>query len=182
MADKFYSGDELATKFQEFEAQYNTEMQQDIARWPEDPQNGYGRPNYQTGFAYSLNEIKRHLLVLHRQSWAIPPAQTDADRESVSISEIVADANNANEYIKLTNSANTAVDISGWTIEGIDYTIPAGAVIPSNSSIYVLRDDINYRTGHSSVLVAGQYSTDLGSNGALTLKTDAGATIDTRSY
>lgn len=182
LADKFYSGDELASKFQEFEVQYNTEMQQDFVKWPEDPQNGYGRPNYQTGFAYVLKEIKRHLLVLHRQSWAIPPAQTDADRESVSISEIVADANNANEYIKLTNSANTAVDISGWTIEGIDYALPAGAVIPSNSSMYVLRDDINYRTGHSSVLVAGQYSTDLGSSGTLTLKTDAGATIDTRSY
>ena len=180
LADKFYSTNELEQKFQEFEAEYDSEMNLDIAKWPGDQFSGRGK--YSQGYNNSFKEIKRHLLVLHRQPWALPPAQTQSEREAVSFDEVVADSNNANEYIKLSNSANTAVDLSNWVIEGINYTIPAGAVIPANGSIYILRDDINYRAAHPSVLVAGQYYNDLGSSGNLTLKTDSGDTIDTRSY
>ena len=130
-----------------------------------------------------IKKQKSELLVHHRQPWAIPPSQTDAERQSVSINEIAPDeSNHANQYIKLYNNANTAVDISNWTITGINYTIPAGAVIPSKGYIYLLRDDINYRASHSAVLVAGQYSNDLGGSGTLTLKTDSNMTVSTRSY
>lgn len=182
LADKFYSGDQLDAKFQELEDLYQDEMALDLVKWPE--QEGYTRNlnNYAGGVDNTLVEIKRNLLVLHRQPWALPGAQTQQERESVSLDEIVADSNNANEYIKLSNTANTAVDISDWYIEGIDYSIPAGSVIPANGSIYILRDDVGYRASHAAVLVAGQYTNDLGSSGTQILKTETGDVIDTESY
>ncbi len=180
LADKFYSSDQLKTQLIQYDSDYSSEMALDLAKWPAD---GYSfRPTYAQGYEYVLREIKRHVLVLHRQPWAIPPAQTPADRAAVSLAQIVPDSTNANEFIRLYNTATTPVDLSNWVIEGINYTIPAGAVIPASGSLYLLRDDIGYRAGHAAVLVAGQYSTDLGTSGTLTLKTDTGTTIDTENY
>lgn len=180
LADKVYSSNEITNKFIEYENLYDDEMNLDIAKWPAEP--GFSRVKYAQAYNTSLAEIKRHLLVLHRHPWAIPAAQTDLDRQSVSLAEVVPDANNANEYIRLQNDADTAVDVSEWFIEGINYTLPAGAVIPANGSLYVLRDDAAYRAGHPAVLVAGQYDNDLGGVGTLILKTDTGSTIDTENY
>jgi hypothetical protein len=180
LIDKLYATGQIEDKFQEYENDYADEMAEDVAKWP--AQSGGQRPTFSSGYSSNIQEIKRNLMVLQRQPWAIPAAQTDAERQQVSIAEVNPSSTNSDEYIKLSNDASTAVDISGWTIEGINYEIPAGAVIPAHSSIYLLRDDVGYRAGHSSVLVAGQYDTDLGDGGALTLKSDADVTIDTVSY
>ena len=177
--DKLYTNDELLTLFRDTNTAHAAEIALDNAKWPSSVNLYRGQ---MIRDERTLQRQKYSLLAHHRQPWAIPPAQTDADRQSVSLAEVVTDSNDANEYIRLYNTANTPVDLSNWTIEGINYTIPAGAVIPANGSLYILRDDIGYRASHAAVLVAGQYSTDLGSNGSLTLKTDTGATIDTENY
>ena len=182
LTDKLYSSDTLLQHMQAIDTLHSSDISQDLAKWPSDASSAFVPRSSMTEVQNWLLGIKTHLTRLYRAAWAIPAAQTQPERESVSFDEVVADSNNANEYIKLSNSANTAVDLSDWLIEGINYTIPAGAVIPANGSIYILRDDIGYKAGHSPVLVAGQYSNDLGSNGTLTLKTDTGDTIDTRNY
>jgi hypothetical protein len=117
LVDKFYATDELKNKFLEYEALYDSEMDEDIAKWPPDMMQT-NRPKYDQGYAFVFREIKRHLMVLHRQPWAIPPAQTDPDRQSVSFAEVVPNATDSDEYIRLYNTANTPVDLSDWVIEG----------------------------------------------------------------
>lgn len=179
VVDKLYANDELLTLFRDTNSAHAAEIALDNAKWPSgvDLYRGQMIRDERT-----LQRQKYSLLAHHRQPWAIPPAQTDTERQSVSFAEVVPNATDSDEYIRLYNTANTPVDLSDWVIEGINYTIPAGAVIPANGSLYILRDDIGYRAGHAAVLVAGQYSNDLGSNGTLTLKTDTGATIDTENY
>ena len=175
LVDKLYNDDTILDKYQEFIDPYVADMELELEAWP------VGRTSKET----IQNGIRNHRNVLQkylRTNWALPPTQTNTDRQSVTIDQINPSGTNANEYIRLRNAASTPVDLSGWEIEGINYTLPQGTVIPANDVIYVLRDDAGYRAGHDPVLVAGQYTTDLGSSGTLVLKTDTGSTIDTENY
>ena len=189
--DKIYLGNAVINYLNSSASSARTEMLLDLLKWPQALNWGshdtffVRQPvaSYEQMLVDSAGKHKMYIEYFQRIKLGIPPSQTDAERQSVSINEIAPDeSNHANQYIKLYNNANTAVDISNWTITGINYTIPAGAVIPSKGYIYLLRDDINYRASHSAVLVAGQYSNDLGGSGTLTLKTDSNMTVSTRSY
>lgn len=182
LLDELYTSDALKNKFNEFDTAYENDMALDIAKWSFDEAN-FGR-HYtidQINIGYeNAKELYSSYLTL---PWGIPDSQTTSDEEAVSIGEVHSDMVDANEYIRLDNSANTAVDISGWLVEGIDYTIPKGAVVPAQGSIYLLKSDVGYKAANSPVLVAGQYQNDLGNiGGTLILKTDDGATIDSYEY
>lgn len=181
LVDKFYSSDQLHTKVSQLNTLYGADSVLDQAKWPSQP--GFSRtPNFDV--LSGIMSQKHTLVAEHRNDWAIPLSQTLTQQNSVSISQVVASGTNASELVKLSNSSNTPVDISGWLMEGIDYTIPAGSVIPANGDIYLLRDDAGYKAGHASVLVAGQYSNDLDtvSPHTLTLKTDTGHEVDSYDY
>ena len=192
LVDKLYAP--TNNLYQRFEQVADTQLVDtnlDLNKWP--VANNYGsntitfaRPSdqdYRNGILSNYFRHQKNYAGYQRIPGGLPPSQTDSERQQVSISEANYDANPANEYIKLDNAANTAVDISDWYIEGIDYTIPAGAVIPANGSIYILKADKDYRASHPSVLVAGQYSTGLGSGGGnLTIKTDSNLEIDSHAY
>ncbi len=191
VVDKLYASDSLKTTFQNNQTQQLDDINLDLAKWPLALDWGshttyFTRMNagvFSNNILQGIDKQKLYYQTFQRIKLGIPPSQTQAERESVSFDQVVADNNNTNEYIRLTNSADTAVDLSNWTLSGsVSYTMPAGAVVPANGVIYLLRDDINYRAAHPAVLVAGQYDTDLGSSGNLTLKTNTGDTIDTRSY
>lgn len=178
LADKMYSDDTLINKYTEYYNSIVVEAALDLAKYPDaatawsiDTLGGY------------FSDIRRALLEYLPKPWLdYPSAQTDIERQQVSISDVAAHADDAQEYILLSNSASTAVDISNWYVEGIDYEIPAGAVVPAGGSIYLLKNDAGYRAVHDPVLVAGQYPNDLGSFGTLILKTETGAEIDTYEY
>lgn len=176
LVDKLYSNDELLNKYNEYYDMTHDDMQLDLAKW------GSNNRNSRTTFDNAYRRLKQNLTIFYDQPWLLPPSQTDADRQSVSIAEVHASADNTDEFIRLSSSGDTPVDVSGWQVEGIDYTIPAGAVVPAHGSLYLLRDDAGYRAGHSAVLVAGQYDNDLGSSGSLVLKTDQNVIIDTHAY
>lgn len=190
IVDKIYSSDSLRDTFASYQAQQLSDINLDLAKWPQalnwGSQTTYflrePTASYASSVNWGIDKQKQIYNTFQRISHGLPASQTQTERESVSFEEVVANSNNADEYIKLSNSANTAVDLSNWTIEGINYTIPAGTVIPANGSIYILRDDVGYKASHNPVLVAGQYNNDLGNSGSLTLKTDANITIDTRNY
>lgn len=176
LVDRFYTNDGLLDKYEEFANDYADLNAADQAKW-----QGVTRETKDNDLAV-IARLKLLFGAYYRDSWAIPSSQTLGQKQAVSIDEVVASATNSDEYIKLSNGANTPVDISDWVVEGINYTIPAGSVIPANSSMYLLRDDKGYRASHTAVLVAGQYDTDLGSSGSLILKTDANVTIDNYAY
>lgn len=182
LADKLYSSDQLLNKYREINDTYSTDITLDIAKWPDTETLTRTIPQWNEDW---IKRQKLELYLYMKQSWGgLPASQTDSDRQQVSFAEVVPDGNSANEYVRLKNDANTAVDVSGWQITGINYTLPAGAVIPAHGSIHILRNDIGYRAGHSPVLVAGQYSTNLAdvADTKLTLKTDTGMEVAENDY
>lgn len=116
--------------------------------------------------------------------WGIPRSQTESERESVYIDYANESMNSSEEYIKISSTANTPVDISDWYLEGLNYQIPPGSVIPANGSAYFVRNDKGFRDTHEPTLIFGQYNNGLGtvSSRELVLKTNSGTAIDYHEF
>ncbi|MCA9264825.1 MAG: CotH kinase family protein, partial [Planctomycetales bacterium] len=57
-----------------------------------------------------------------------------------------ASGNQDEEYLKLDNPHDTAIDISGWQIDGgVTFTFDPGTVIPAGGSLYVSPDVVAFR-------------------------------------
>ncbi len=77
----------------------------------------------------------------------IPAGQRDTAKvEVASVDFNPLSGNQDEEYIELTNTGNTAVDISGWTISNaVDMTFRPGTVITAGGSLYVTPDSQSFR-------------------------------------
>lgn len=82
-----------------------------------------------------------------------------------------ASGNQNEEYLKLNNPNNTAVDISGWRLRGgVDRVMRPGTVIPAGGSLYVVADAKAFRarttgpSGSQNLLVHGNYEGNLSSS------------------
>jgi hypothetical protein len=108
-------------------------------------------------------------------SAGIPPAQignppirfdtTDFDVSPVS-------GNQDEEYLKLDNPLDVAVDVSGWRLTGaIQHTIRSGTVIPAGSSLYLTPNAQTFRSrltepsGGNGLFVQGNYDGHLSNLG-----------------
>ena len=76
------------------------------------------------------------------------------------------------EYVELINQSPTAVDISGWRVDGaVRMTLPPGTVIPSGDSLFLSPDVVAFRsrdlspTGGEQRFVVGSYSGNLAAEG-----------------
>lgn len=94
------------------------------------------------------------------------------------------------EYLTLINPNNYAVDISDWKLSGaVDFTFHGGTVIPSNSTLYVVRDFNGFRArptaprGGQGFFMVGPYKGQLSARGeSLVLTDDRGRGVATNSY
>lgn len=99
-----------------------------------------------------------------------------------------ASGNQDQEYIQINNSNGTAIDISGWTIEGgISHTFKSGTVIPAGGTLYLTKNFQAFlaRTtgpaGGQGLLVQEGYQGHLSNFGEeLVLKNNTGAQIATK--
>jgi hypothetical protein len=181
IVDKLYSSDQLLTKYRQITTQNASDMALDVAKWPyKDDQNTPRRS--QADVEAVIEAVKQNFTAYFVQPWALPPAQTSADEHDVTINQAHTSLTPADEYIKLSNSSSQAVDISDWTLNEINYTIPAGSVIPAHGDIYLLKDSADFTTANPGDLVAGQYDTSLSTGTHLTLRTDSGEVIDNLDY
>ncbi len=68
----------------------------------------------------------------------LPAAQSHPAVMFGTLDDDPASDNQEEEYIELLNQDGVAVDLSGWTISGgVNFTIPAGTVIPAGGTLYV---------------------------------------------
>jgi hypothetical protein len=183
MVDQFFSDNQYLEHFQAVNDLHADDIDADVAKWPN--ADGFIRTPAQAD-ERDIEDLFYDFYSFHKTPWGggLPASQTSSERAQVQIAEVVSHATNSNEYIRLSNSASTAVDISNWYVEGINYELPAGSVIPAGGSMYLLRDDVGYRASHAPVLVAGQYATDLSAVGGtiLRLNTDQDVEIDSYDY
>ncbi len=133
-----------------------------------------------------LTPRRQHLFVSHRTAGEIPPAQTGDDEERVRIVEIMyAPASGSDaEFVELWNGADTAVDLSGWTLEGTDTVLRGGTVIPAKGTLLLVRADTVFRTIHGgTLLVGGETEDELADSGVeLILRNADGLEIDRVPY
>lgn len=108
-----------------------------------------------------------------------------AANSTVVITEILARATALQaEFIELYNPNGYAVDVSGWTIDGIGSTLPQGAVIPAGGYL-IGTSDISSFDGFASPYktTVFEFPGDLANGGeALVLKNASGTVIDQVTY
>jgi hypothetical protein len=88
----------------------------------------------------------------------------------VAINEIMHRPSTANaQYVELANySAVNPIDISGWRLEGYDFTFAQGTVIPAGGFICVAKDLIAFRSAFGLVIKSyGNASVTVGPDGGL---------------
>jgi hypothetical protein len=91
------------------------------------------------------------------------------------------------EYVRLNNPNDVAVDISGWRLDGgIGHRFKGGTVLPAGGSLYVVKDVLAFQsrsTGPSSgqqLLIQGNYSGQLTFSGeTVNLIASDGTLVDT---
>ena len=131
-----------------------------------------------------LGPRRTHLFTTHRVANEIPAAPTT---QPIVINELqyAPAGGSADEFIEVRNNSTTdAVDISGWTFEGVDLTVPAGTVVlPQRATVFVA-DDARFRTVYGSGhQVGGVYGGSLSNSGeTINLRDATGALVDTVTY
>ncbi len=101
-----------------------------------------------------------------------------------------ASGNQDQEYIKITNNNDVAIDISGWHLrDAVQFTFRPGTVIPSHSNIYVSPNVKAFRNrsispkGNEGNFVVGPYKGHLSNWGeSIKLYSDDYTPIDTLTY
>ena len=98
--------------------------------------------------------------------------------------------NQDQEYVELINQSPTAVDVSGWRVDGaVRLILPPGTVIPSGDSLFLSPDVVAFATrdlsptGGEQRFVIGPYSGNLAAEGeTLELYDPKGVLRDSHTY
>ncbi len=100
-----------------------------------------------------------------------------ARNTSVVINEILYDPPSGEptaEFVELYNRGTASVDVSGWRfVEGIDFTIPAGASIPANGYLVVAADATWMQDTYGDIPVVGDFTGHLTNDGERVRLVDA---------
>ena len=128
----------------------------------------------------------------------IPAIQVTNANLTVEIGDFSpVSGNQAQEYIRLRNTNNFAVDISGWKLSSaIDYTFPAGTIVPTGGGVtgnvgflFVAKNPYAFRqrtvapTTNQYCLVSGSYSGQLSARGETVILTDkVGRIVNSTPY
>ncbi|MCH7781208.1 MAG: lamin tail domain-containing protein, partial [Acidobacteria bacterium] len=132
-----------------------------------------------------LNVRRTHLFTTHQVANEIPPAQTPG--LPVVITEMMYNpiGGTSLEFLELFNpSATEAIDLSGWTVEGLALTIPDGTVILPMSYAVLAKDDPLFRATYGSGhFVPSTYDGRLNNSGeTIVLRDRSGGVIDNVTY
>ncbi|MDB4500897.1 lamin tail domain-containing protein [Akkermansiaceae bacterium] len=121
-------------------------------RWLFPDTSTFGNPNsFSFEDAIVINEIFYH---------AYPEREPFAEREE--------------EWIELYNRSASAVNLTGWKIDGgIDFDFTQNTIIPSGGYLVVAKDAAALATKHSGITTVGDYSGRLGNGGDLIVLEDA---------
>jgi hypothetical protein len=167
MVDEYYSNDRYLTLLQDQFDLLQPEIVQDNTKWS----TWYGPPtSAKERIELQYAETKEDMLVRFRQPWAVPTVQST--NPVVTIETVNASpGNEAQEYIMLTNNTAESIDLSGWKLTEIGYTIPHGSVLLAGGSAFLVKQDLAYTVANSGTYILGQYTNSLNDNlsGTLTL-------------
>lgn len=110
-----------------------------------------------------------------------------AQKSRIVINEIhcrAAHEQDKTEFVELYNADSFAVDLSGWTLKGIQYTFPAGTILPAHKYLIVAENPTQAAKAFQlSSYVLGSYAGKLSSDGdRLELRDASGSLVDKVVY
>jgi len=132
-----------------------------------------------------LQPRRTHLFTTHRVPGEIPDAQAAAP--PIVITEIMYNpvAGAVHEFLELYNPSLTeTVDLSGWTIEGLDLTIPYGTVILPDTVALIVNNDAAFRAEYGGGnYIPAEYPGRLSNSGeSIVIRNRVGTEIDRVDY
>jgi len=129
---------------------------------------------------------RAHLFATHRVPGEIPAAQTVSAQLGIRLNELMYEplAGDALEYVELVNPGDEAVDLSGWTIDGIGGAFPPGSVVPAGGYALAVADDPAFRAEYGpGRFLPLDYSGSLADGGEpIVLRNASGFEIDRVEY
>ncbi len=124
-----------------------------------------------TIFNYGEDQFKLRMDELREEG--LLPATQDSSVDSVVFDSV----DSTSGSIELRNTTDQAIDMSGWRIAELDYTVPQGSVLPAGQTATLVASDVAYRAANPGVFVLGEYSNSIPAQ--LTLLSEQEEEIDT---
>ena len=163
LADQYLGAGQYEAKWDAIVGPYVNDWALDDAKWGDDIRSSsFARQKFIQGLTDRRSVIANNT----GSGRPVPAAQSAAP--NIVINEIMYQpAGPLNtEFIELTNPTSESVDLSGWTIDGIDLTIQGGTVLLPGASIVFVANDAEFRQAYGSTrFVGGEYSGKLKNEG-----------------
>jgi hypothetical protein len=86
-----------------------------------------------------------NLLEDHVGPGELPPVAGDGSDVVISEVHHVASEGDDHDFLELHNAGGEAVDLSGWTVEGVETELPRGTVLPADGYLVLAADDPTLR-------------------------------------
>lgn len=170
-----------------YEARWDAEVDRYVSDWNLDRAKWGGRtPDFARDRFVEVLQDRRTVIANNTgPGKPVPLSQAAAPNMVINEIQYQPAGGTSGEFIELSNpSSTTAVDISGWTIEGLELTIPPGTVVLPKGQVVFVKDDVVFRQSYSgkSKFVASEYPGELSDTGE-TLRLMQGArVVDAVSY
>jgi hypothetical protein len=170
------------------------EQLEDIATWGRTSPSA-NDPAAPAEFEPNLERVREH--IASRRAYLINYLQTTekfTGHDSLKITEVMYHplGTTESEYLELWNSTGASIDVSGWTIEGLEpgearFTFPAGSILARDEIVIVAKDPTAFSSRYGTVgRVFGPYGGNLDDDGeALRVRDDGPkypATVDYLRY
>lgn len=174
LTDKYLLSGWLNDQYNELASLTEPEWTMDYEKWGSLTDPLYARKNVTD----VLEEMKFNLAKRFQKPWGVPDEQTS--EPVVNIEDVFINlGNRIEDYIELKNNTDEAIDMSGWYIPEINYTLPIGSVIASDQNAYIVRNDPVFMTTHPNYYVIGEAGQDTPSFGNITINRNDNSTSDT---
>lgn len=97
----------------------------------------------------------------------------------VRITEIMYDpsGDGSKEFVEFYNGSDTAANISGWSMFGVDFVFPSGATLAPGAYTVIARNQTALRAAHPGASISGQYGGKLKGSGELIRLSDVSGNI-----
>jgi hypothetical protein len=188
-----YTPDFYESRIQDLRPLLYDEQLEDIAAWGRSGPSA-NDPTAPAEFDPNLDRVRNH--VSTRRSYLINYLQTTegfTGHNRLKITEIMYNpvGDDGTEYLELWNNSGKAVDVSGWTIEGVGsavtFAFPAGTTLAESEVVVVARDPAAFSSRYSQVgRIFGPYAGSLSNGGEALRVKDTGpgypATVDFVRY
>ena len=178
VVDKWFGSGLLLSTFRTEVAKILPERQLDYETWPDKAAPAQAQAQTEALIQYMTSTF----LVRYQLPWAVPAAQSA--HPVVQFDTVSTGPTDADMYVRLKNPSNESVDISGWSIPGLNYTLHGGSIILPGEQIYLTRHDKEFTDSHTGAIVVGNFTQDLSNvtNQTLTLLRGDSSQSDTIHY